>query len=621
MAGMTIEKLQSVQIHPSPIGNRFQLFILLILGIGFYINSISNDYALDDGLVISDNPYTLKGLGGIVDIFTHDSYYGFYQKYGSNGELSGGRYRPLSIATFAIEYEFFGLNPHLSHAVNVLLYLLSVFILYLLLSKYWFPDKRWLPFFITLLFTIHPLHTEVVANIKGRDEILSLLLLLCSLFWLFRYVDKAFSNRKTLILSLFAYGLALFSKENGITFLAVIPLSLFVFAGMKIKQSLKTMLPYLVVALIYLFTRYQVVGFGAESMDNIMNNPFAWASWSQKYASIFFILLYYLRLLIFPNLLSYDYGFNTFPYRDFGNVWVLFSLLLQAAFLIYAIMKINKRNVFAFSILYYFITLSIVSNLFVNLSGTMGERLIYHSSLGFVMLVALTGEKVFLYLNRFNKLFARSVIILVLIPLVILSAFKTISRNKDWKSNDTLFIKDVSIVSNSVKANVAASTAYISMADKTKAKSERNEYLKKAETLLIHAKSIYPDFADIYMNLGGIYYRKANYEAAERAWLKGKEIQPNHPNLPQYFKLLGSAFYKEGLKEGSVQNFANAEKLLKKSVSYMPGNAEVWYNLGGAQYSLHDYRAALKSFEKAIKLRPGYQEAIQGLEAVKVLLH
>lgn len=617
---MTIEKLQSNQNYLFHFNKNFQLLLLLILGLGFYVNSIGNDYALDDGLVISDNPYTLKGLGGIADIFTHDSYYGFYQKYGSNGELSGGRYRPLSITTFAIEYEFFGLNPHLSHAVNVLLYLLSILVLYLLLSKYWFPDKRWLPFFITLLFTIHPLHTEAVANIKGRDEILSLLLLLCSLFWLFKYVGNRSSKRNALLFSLFAYGLALFSKENGITFLALIPLSLFVFAGMKFKQSLKTMLPYLLVALIYLFIRYQVVGFGAENMNNIMNNPFASASWSQKYASIFFILLYYLRLLVFPNPLSYDYGFNTFPYRDFGDFWVLFSILLQASFLIYALMKINKRNVIAFAILYYFITLSIVSNLFINLGGTMGERLIYHSSLGFVMLIALTGEKVFLYLSRFNKAFARTILMLIVISLIVLSAFKTISRNKDWNDNDTLFIKDVTSVPNSVKANVAASTAYISMADKTDIKTKKDQYLKKAERLLIHAKSIYPGFADIYMNLGGIYYRQENYEAAEMAWLKGKDIQPNHPNLPQYFKLLGSVFYKEGLQKGSIQNFEDAEKLLKKSAAYMPGNAEIWYNLGGAQYSLHDYRAALKSFEKAVKLRPGYEEAIRGQEAVKLLL-
>ncbi len=597
---------------------RVQVAILVILGLLFYSNSISNDYALDDGLVISDNPFALEGLGGIADIFSHDSYFGYYQKYGSNGELTGGRYRPLSIATYAIEYEFLGLNPHFSHAVNVFLYLLSIFVLYLLLSKYWFSRKPLLPFLITLLFAIHPLHTEVVANIKGRDEILSLLFLLLSLIGLFKFLNSGMLKKSSLVWSLLAYTLALFSKENGITFLAVIPLSLFVFAKKPLSESLKITLPFLMIAIGYLIIRFQIVGFGASKMDDVMNNPFILASVTQKFASIFFILLYYLRLLVFPSPLSYDYGFNTFPYRDFADLWVLFSVLIQSALLLYAIARIKKREPIAFAILFYFITLSIVSNLFVDLGGTMGERLIYHSSLGFVMLIALLTDKLFMRLNRFSPSFSKHLGGLLILLLIMSCGFQTISRNQDWKNNNTLFIHDVKAVPNSVKANVAASTAYISLAD---ANDEMNaNYLGKAETLLIHAKSIYPNFADIYMNLGGIYYRREQYDAAESAWLTGQQIQPNHPNLPQYFDLLGSVFYKQGMEAGAASDFINSVELLKKAAKYMPANAEVWYNLGGAQYSSHNYKSAGQSFEKAINIRPGYKEAQQGLDAVNFML-
>ena len=57
----------------------------------FYYNSIPNEIALDDGVVLSNNEYVLKGIKGIPDIITHESFYGATQK---NPERLGWRYRP-----------------------------------------------------------------------------------------------------------------------------------------------------------------------------------------------------------------------------------------------------------------------------------------------------------------------------------------------------------------------------------------------------------------------------------------------------------------------------------------------------------------------------------------------
>src|SRR5687767_5141051 len=120
---------------------RWQWLILAVIPLAFYINTLKHDYALDDGLVIMDNPFTQEGLSGASKIFSHDSYYGYYQKYGSTGELEGGRYRPLSNLTHAVEWEFFKSNPPVSHAVNILLYLAVVLILYRLLHFYMIPGR------------------------------------------------------------------------------------------------------------------------------------------------------------------------------------------------------------------------------------------------------------------------------------------------------------------------------------------------------------------------------------------------------------------------------------------------------------------------------------------------
>src|SRR5262249_59969728 len=131
----------------------------------------------------------------------------------------GGRYRPLSIVTFAIEQQIFRGNPHVSHAVNVILYGLTGWALFAVLRLLWggATSAGWslgLPWVATLLFLSHPVHTEVVANIKGRDEILALLGALVSLICQLRYVEKR--RPLWLVGAGLAFFLALLSKESAL---------------------------------------------------------------------------------------------------------------------------------------------------------------------------------------------------------------------------------------------------------------------------------------------------------------------------------------------------------------------------------------------------------------------
>jgi len=148
--------------------------LLLALGIALYVYSVNFEYVLDDQIVLTNNNYTKKGVAGIQEILTTESMSG---RFGGQQDLIvGARYRPLSIVTFALEYEFFGLNPFVSHLINVLLYGLLGLVLYRVLCEL-FPDRaKWywsIPFIASLLFVVHPIHTEVVANVKGRDEIMT----------------------------------------------------------------------------------------------------------------------------------------------------------------------------------------------------------------------------------------------------------------------------------------------------------------------------------------------------------------------------------------------------------------------------------------------------------------
>src|SRR3990172_8974354 len=134
-----IEEIKS-KLFPFLSSFKSQAIFLAIIGFVFYFNSLSNEYALDDDIVILKNKYVQDGFKGIKKIMTRDAYDSFYNQMQSGAQLSGGRYRPLSIVTFAIETQFFGNNPGVKHFFNVVFYLLSVVALLYLLRKYFFKN-------------------------------------------------------------------------------------------------------------------------------------------------------------------------------------------------------------------------------------------------------------------------------------------------------------------------------------------------------------------------------------------------------------------------------------------------------------------------------------------------
>ena len=191
-----------------------EALILLITAISLYGYSMQFEYVLDDKIVLSENNFVKKGFNGIKEILTTESFAGYFGE--QKNLVVGARYRPLSIVTFALEYELFGLNTRVSHLINILLYALSGLLLFRLISML-VKDKstsRWflcIPFITALLFVIHPIHSEVVANVKGRDEILTLLFSLLTFYSFF----KAKGPQKILwsTIGVLTFFLALLSKE------------------------------------------------------------------------------------------------------------------------------------------------------------------------------------------------------------------------------------------------------------------------------------------------------------------------------------------------------------------------------------------------------------------------
>lgn len=586
------------------------IFLLLVITLALYGNTVLNEYALDDGLVINDNKFTQNGVSGIPDILTKDTFHG---ALGPTVEVAGGRYRPLSVVTFALEHEIFGQNPHISHLINVLLFACTVIILFLLLKHHIFRDRFELAFLTALLFTIHPIHTEVVANIKSRDEILSFLFLLLALALLFR--SEASTKKAFLVgLSVLLYCLALLSKENGVAFIVIIPLFLYFFSSMKTRNILWSVLPFLVVAILYLIIRFTITGAKEGAITEVLNAPYLYATVAQKYATIIFVLGKYLSLLFFPHPLTYDYSYNQIPYVDFTNLLVWCSLIIHGGLLVYALAGWRRKSIFSFAILYYFITISLVANIVVDIGAPMGERLLYQPSLALCLSFAAGVDLLSWRVSPSFYQAARNLGRGALILIVVLTGFKTITRNADWKNNETLFIGDLETSPNSASAHRRAALALIRLSEQDTISTTKDSLLHQAIGHLQKAITIHPTYGDGYLGLGVAYSRLNEVEKADEAWSRARKLNINNYLPADYENYLKIAYFNLGIKRGGEGRLDEAARFLLRSIQYGPNNPDAWYFLGGAYSGIGQREKGKEAWEKVLTLKPDYPQAAAQLK-------
>jgi tetratricopeptide (TPR) repeat protein len=568
--------------------------LIILIAFLIYSNTLSHKYALDDAMVITHNQFTQKGFSGLKEIFTTDSFTGFYAEKKVN--LPGGRYRPLSIATFAIEHQLAGNQPYLSHFVNLLIYILTGLMLYRLLRTLFTPNGSNtglfnLPLIATLLFMVHPIHTEVVANIKGRDELLALLFSLLAWFSAIKTID---TNRwKWLAISFVSAFLGLLSKENAIIFVAIIPLSIYFFRQEAARKLIRASTPMALAAIVFLVIRSSVIDhFAFVASDCLMNNPFLDANISQKYATIVFTLGMYLKLLFIPYPLTFDY----YPYHislvNWGNATVIFSMLVYIGLLVFALSKAKKKSLLSFAIMVYLGALFLVSNLVVNIGVFMNERFAYQASVGFVIGIAW----LFVWLSEkysTNKFKLKYLSGGVLIVLLLTFSLLTFSRNVAWKDSATLFLTDVKTSANSAKSNLAAGGILLDSAmngsDSTKIKDE----LTLAKQYLIRATEIDPSYSDAWQKLGTVHYQlNGDLHAAANCYFTAIKNNRGDESSYAYIHFIVSKF------NNSNQKISFYDQLLKLN----PTRADVYTKLGliyGREK--RDFSKAITCFKTAIQ--------------------
>jgi protein O-mannosyl-transferase len=615
--------------------------LLFVVAFVLYGNTIPFGYALDDKIVVTDNEYVKQGLPGIPKIMSTDTF------AGALGEkmnlVTGGRYRPLSLVTFAMEVQLFGLNPHVSHTINILLYGLTAMLLYLLVLKFlalrsnggaWYVS---VPFLTALLFLVHPLHTEVVANIKGRDEILSLLFSLAATLAAFRTLETKRSIHAVGTAILFLLGLL--SKENTVTFLFVIPLAIFFFTKHPLRKQPVLWISLGASVLVFLLLRQSSAhGITGEAQGDIMNNPFLRMTGLQKYATILYTLGLYIQLLFIPHPLTHDYYPYHIPIVNPAEFAAILPFLMYGGLIVFASMNFRKKSVPAFGIIYFLATLSIVSNVVFPVGVFMSERFLFMPSVGFCLVfVYILADRLPL---RFSRPRIPAAIILSLISLmVLLCTAKSISRNACWENDETLFASDVITSANSAKANFDYGSNIMKRAKAAKDGALNDSLLTRAEAYLQRAVAIHPGYIGALINLAAAYHRHEKNDSAIAICRRLAKINPdNDMAYRELFVVLGSCpdieyririlkefdrinpqrfdiTYGTGVLLNVVMRYPEAAGFLKRAVQLKPADYNALINLGVALARSGEYTQALDAFRAAEKIQPDSPELLTNIGA------
>ena len=392
-----------------------------------------------------------------------------------------------------------------------------------------------------------------MANIKGRDEIMSMLFSLFALYGGIRYMDAG--ERRWLILGLLSYFLGLLAKENAITFLAVIPVTILFFSYPMRKRLTSLSLYLLGATVLYLVLRFNTAGvpdFNQE-INDVMNNPFLGMKPLEKAGSIMYTLGKYLQLLVWPHPLSHDYYPYAIPKTSLFAILPMLSLIVYVALIMVAIRGYRNRSVYSYGIWFYLLTLTIVSNIVINLGTFMNERFIFMASAGYFIALA------YFLTVHLPKLFHWGRYAGPVLTLIIFSglSIKTWARVPVWKDALSLNEAAVSVSTGSARANSFMSTALFEKYQQVTDVEERKALLDEAEKYGLKAVEILPDYQYANLMLIGVASERYKMDNDINRYIKQmKPIVLRRPDIPfikefsDYLKGRGHdqelfAFYKE----------------------------------------------------------------------------
>lgn len=564
---------------------RFQLAIILLLPLLFYANSLSNDYNLDDEFIIRNHQLVHGGIASIPALFR--------SSFNSGEQSKDYGYRPIPLVTAAIEYQFFGQKPVVSHAVSLGLYIVTLFLLYTFLQTAIGSRYPLLPFLTVLFFALHPVHTEVVNNVKCRDQLCALLFAVVA--WHSSLSASLHGSKKSLAIAFVAAMLSMLSNPTAVVMLATIPLWLYFFGKVSWKNFF-----FFVLTFLALYVSYKLlVEVIKNKTINAKNESFFWENplyivrdiWLRLGVG-FGALWQYLRLLFVPYPLRYYYGFNQIPLVSFWSFVPLLSAALHLGIGLIALWHWRGKTLIGFIAAYYLLTVLPFSNLLKPGPGIVAERWIYAGSLAIALLTAY-GVWQLIQQNK-AKQQPYAFVSSVAIALCLLTTYSWIivTRTPNWRNLETLALHDLAYLPNSVKAYAAAAEVLMPKYLRNKDNAVLTQQIKGYLEKVIALDSTY---AEPHNNLALLYENAKDTATAIRYYQKAIELRGY--KSPTSVTNLANIYHKQKKNDEIIQMY-------RKCIGADSTQLEPYINLARILSMTNQPQEALRINEKALQRFP-----------------
>jgi len=501
---------------------RWHLGVVLLasLGISFlvYANSLWGEFVIDDYFFVDRPQFTDVSRLGKLWIEPLLPWH-----------REAALYRPLIAFTMAVQLIVFGKNTFPFHLVSVIANGLVVFLVYLLTKKLF--SNGFLAIATAVLFAVLPIHTEAVAYIKARDEIFSALFALSS--WVL-FVDAIIINGKHRVVrwnriyaSSILLFLAMLCKEFSVGAWVVFLAVDFVRKRINLKTAVRLSIPFILAVVLYSIMRYVALGDAFLGDDiHYISNPLKWETGAVRIWTPFLVAYIYISKTFVPLVLSASYHFKQLPL--ISNPLISLSTMTGIIFIIILLLCIVHPRVRTSSIgigAMIFLLLYFPFSQFIQRGGDIvGERWMYLPSYGLVLIATAVLEKLY----RRNRTFA----FLLILAIAVAYSWRTIERNRVWQHPETLYLNMIQTAPNSIRGYVSAGYLYL----------DRNK-LDLAWQHGQKALTIYDKYAPVYDILGGVAYKRKQYDEARMYLEKAHVIDPEFYNV---YMNLARVYYLKG---------------------------------------------------------------------------
>ncbi|MBN1552952.1 tetratricopeptide repeat protein [bacterium] len=536
--------------------NVWTTLLIVAVATAAFSSILTNEFVFDDfnSLVTNSTISSPPSIGKILsDAGTHTA------------KGSGFTYRPLRTLFFILQYQMFARNPVGYHAVSLILHIgVSLFLFYLLRNLF---DIR-TSFLVAVIFSCHPLQTEVLASVKSQDDLLAAVFGLMALLLYLKHPWIPKVKSVWFWCGLVFSCLAFLSKETSI----VLPL-IFILIGSR-KNGIRKLI-HSSHFRIFLTSLFILTACYLWLRSSAVTPPEGKVHWLLL-TSLTYVPLYW-KLIMWPSVLTVDYTFLA-VINDISPA-VVILLLLQIT-CVYVIL-ISKRSAMQFGILWFYIWLLPSLNLTTKGFVVFAERFVYMALAGALLVLA---DLFFWLLSVLPEKWWQVSGICVTVIIIILLIGRSVLRSRDWKNNEVLFL---SVLEHNPESEIFNNFLMTEQLKKTDSIPQENILSQTTEFVKVPESG---NEKRQMVNHAIALINKGNYERAKLIY--EQIIMSRYADTPDWFNY--------GMILINLKHYSKGEQALEVVLRKKPKYAPALRMLGRSAFETSNYRRATECFTNAL---------------------